>query len=424
MNSNAVVFAVCLSMLITLFLAGPSEASTAEISGQVLDATSVAVAGLPISVLLEESPEYAAATGNTETIEMLPLDNTTTDALGRFAFEAVPPDDMTPYLRDNGSVTLMIGALTDPYDVIQHYVAYPPADASSPWVWESEATAANEDVNAVAVSEPDFLLEDGLGGNDDLSGVEDTAIVSTAPLTEPMSGLVVLAASEGASDDPELSTTAALVDGEAAVCGYGWYWLRGTATERRNIPIFRAYTLYQSTMRFDWETTNSTKMSIAVAGTKGSYKGGLTYSRQQDMSAGVNPTFVNETHQVFKAEWEYHRYNLYCRDSISDATGRYSGRYEYRPDFWTLGSNRVSGGNIWNCQSTAHRVRITAPTWVAKTLSTTWGGFFSIADVRLDANQANNQTHRVRLFPDTSNGARICGRGDVPSRAAQVKEMI
>ena len=66
---------------------------------------------------------------------------------------------------------------------------------------------------------------------------------------------------------------------------------------------------------------------------------------------------------------------------------------------------------------------MTATTWVSRNESTTWGNWFSISGVSLDAKITNSTSDKLPMIPQGGHTTKICGSNHKPLYASKIKEV-
>lgn len=410
---HPVVASATLLVLIGAALSGaPLEAHAyaggVVMTGTVVDEAGSPVEGLPLRLDIEHSPSFIAASGNPDIIPLDQLAATTTAKGGAFSFTLDHIPDFTPYLHEDSAVSLLVSTITEEFEVMRHFLAYPPAELGSAWMWQPDEASAE-------VPELGSQYEDVAGV------VSETLGVLTFDLAHLADVQVTAHSDDGDVTAPMAEAPIATLNPSDTCPGMNYYYQRGSARTKVLDPIQRLYTLSKSSMKYEWTTSQNSRLEIAVKGAKGSYGGGLSKSRMNFSSGGMSPSFGNNSKVVIRAEWEYAPYYLYC-DPWTTPTSYYSGVYEWRPEQWTTGSSNVANSNVFSCNS-KWIVSMENPTWVAQESGVTWAGWFGIEGVSLRSSQKNSVKHKLTVTPNSGAKARICGRDNWPSKALQVREV-
>jgi hypothetical protein len=198
-------------------------------------------------------------------------------------------------------------------------------------------------------------------------------------------------------------------------------WQKTTDWSRRQVPIQRVRTRTRSKVSYEWSTTNNTMLDVAVTGSRGDFSAGLSFSKENTASAGMNPSSLNNTSQLYTQEWQYEKWELYCM--TYPGVMKPQGAYQWRPAFWTLGNDkRFVGEPSWTC-APVNSTSIASPSWVARGTTVKYAGWFSIGGVSLSSQQTNSSAHKLIYSPYNATKATLCGRDAVPSLASQVVEV-
>ena len=79
-------------------------------------------------------------------------------------------------------------------------------------------------------------------------------------------------------------------------------------------------------------------------------------------------------------------------------------------------------GKIFTCNP-QYKSAITSTTWVARTSSRAYSGYYQIAGVRIDAHQTNTTGNKMSYIPKSGKTVTMCGSDAKIANAAMVKEM-
>lgn len=164
------------------------------------------------------------------------------------------------------------------------------------------------------------------------------------------------------------------------------YWEDAGPTRERWVPLHADYIRSKFKHSFEWQTTRTTMMSIAVTGSGSNYSGGLSYSRRNENGVGWYGTKgasqTNVNHQ-WKTRWVYDKQAQWC----FNAGYMYkTGRTRWIADHWKGGVDTWTGQvERWTCDRDDYRARVGVNFWVSRATSRTWVGWFGIAGVKLDS---------------------------------------
>ena len=211
--------------------------------------------------------------------------------------------------------------------------------------------------------------------------------------------------------------------GSATACAYGYQyaWMNNLVYKRSYVPIARVTTRQDSKQSYTYETTNQTKLSIGYSGSDGSSKGALTASYESDSTLGKKLALGHGSSKMMKLQWQYQRGSKLC---FNEYTGDsyYVNAYKWHPDKLTGGDALpVESTPPWDCgPSTTTQMHL--DTWIAKSSSVNYMGYFEIAGAKLDASTKNNDSTQLYIDITSTRGARVCGDSDFPPNANRVKE--
>jgi hypothetical protein len=341
----------------------------------------------------------------------------TTDAAGRFTLDGVPPG-LANLQQPGGGVELLITGTSGDQAVHYTLIADPPSNSARSLTWEG-------------VEEPvaPLQLQMGSGEVTDPETTTTTAMTTagTTALTTAAGEPVELAdpaavdAGDGADEASEEPTPIAARGASSCRDGYGALMVPLDKYTRRKPPIQRLTTRAHSKQTYEFETTERTKLEVAWVGDGGNYAGGFVYSKISDTSLGMKWTQGNGKSQILRPEWQFRKYRKQC----------YNGRphQTYWLDVWYWRAHKATGGSErqdstppWSCDGDT-TVRMQVETWVARSSTVTWDGFFSIGTVKLADQQTNSSRHKLTVTPNAGESApRICGDNDFPLYADRIKE--
>jgi hypothetical protein len=333
-----------------------------------------------------------------DTSEMLAevlLGQTVTDAQGYFALDVEPPVGAR-FRGPKSSLALVFHiTFTDGTGFWRGVPALAPSSTRGHWAWlDIDATPERQARRAAAVP-----------------------LILGAPASRP--ARAGIASRDDTNPDAPLGnpTPRAL-----PACTEGLpNWHKTTDWSRRQIPVQRVRTRTRSMVSYEWSTTFNTMMDIAVTGSRGDFSAGLSYSRDNTASAGMSPSSLGNTSQLYTQEWQYEKWELYCM--TYPGVMKPQGAYQWRPAFWTLGNTkRFVGEPSWACTQD-HKIVIASPSWVARATTVKYAGWFSIGGASLASQQTNSSASKLTYSPYNASQARLCGSDAVPIYASQVVEI-
>ena len=164
------------------------------------------------------------------------------------------------------------------------------------------------------------------------------------------------------------------------------------------------------------------RLDTALAGFRGGnfYSIGLTGSLQNTQDAGVRFDVKAKQRRVALVEWQYRLSKEYCfvMNNLVVATGN----QKWVPHSFAGGNKMQAIKKSFRC-SNSNKSSISSTTWVARASSKTYGGFYSLGGIKIDARQTNSESHRISYIPKSSKRATLCGSDAKIAYASMVKEM-
>lgn len=175
-------------------------------------------------------------------------------------------------------------------------------------------------------------------------------------------------------------------------------------------------------MRYRWQASSETRVE-AVAGYKGAnfYSIGLEYSRQNVVDAGALFTFGNDQKRAAMLEWEYRLSKEYCF-TINNVVNP-TGREKWIPYRFAGGNFKRQVSKIFTCSNPAYKSSIEDTTWVARSSTKSYAGYYELMGIKLDAHQTNSTNNRMSFKPDAGKRVTLCGSNNKITLASMVKEM-
>lgn len=388
-----------------------SDALHLLMSGTLLAPTGkAAAAGTSVRVDIEPASDYAAAQPSNVGVALVRLAETTTSGSGAFQLSAPAPSDLTGYVNNDGTVSLLITSAGSSGQLLRHVRAYPPTGDDPTWRWADRDDAIAPPGAAAGTAGQQQALT---AGNDGGTGANLTGLVLKSTAISKTSALHLRQVAQAAT---------AGVYGDDYCPGDTYYWTRSDANIIKTWDrIQRVYTMGKTTWKYDWSTTSSTSVDAAANLGRGGALLTAGYVGVQTSSSGVNFSFGHNANMDAAVQFDNRPYYLYCHSVVSGKTW-YSGVYEWRPYKFTGGNTHLSPKYaIFACNAT-YKAPISYPLWVARSTSYTYqiGATLSVANLRVA--QTNNSSHTLTFTPGTS-GAKICGKGDYPVYATQVREV-
>jgi hypothetical protein len=375
-------------------------------------------------------------------------------------FEVAGDLDVPATRNPDGSVQLEI--MTSTPDMVRFYWvnATPPATDDSDWTWSR--TSADPTIVDDGTADGPTTAEIAGGPVEDLSlpmgDTESDTTAGSKSSQRPAARTSVTAddwtapnseadvdepASQGETSDVNADQAAeangTMDDVEAGVadkvrqCATGngeLDWLDGNAALLRWVPIHSDYLRSKFKHSFEWETTHTTTMDIAVDGAGENYSGGLAYSRKNsdgtgfDATKGASQTNVNH---LWRMKWVYIQQEQWCYNA---GYPYQTGRTRWIADHWHQDVDTPEGKvQRWTCNSN-YRSKMAANYWVSRSTSRTWSGWYAISGVKLDAKATFTATDdsekmiRAKYLLKNENGSGyLCGKGAELNQAPFVEEV-
>lgn len=374
-------------------------------SGVLRDADGKPLSGVKLRADLEPTRAAQLAAGTDAGAELAKLDEAVTDGQGRFVFKASALGDMSGYVEDDGSVSVLVTSTKGEHNLMYHLTAFPDPAGRAPWNWKNKDSKVADDSQ---VDEPTRHAARGLGRGNGAIGVKLTD-KNANPEAPPGSDERGFDGYNGADGCYSYET---------------YYWVRIDSPNQvifTNARLQRAYN--QSRMvqwKYDWTNTNTNSVdSAANLGAGGALVAAGYVSVQTDANG---TTFTRGTNQQADASVNYDNrpYNLYCSWAGSS---RYSGKYEWRPFSWTGGTSYAALNTpVFTCNYT-YRVKIATPVWLSqdatRTMQYSYGS--SLGGVNLRTISSVGSGYKITYTPG-SVGAYLCGHGGYPVQVAQARE--
>lgn len=375
------------------------SAAGSVISGVIKDETGLGTAGATLMVTAYPFK------GDAGQFNEQPLGQTQTGTNGAFSL-SVPAPIGQSFTDTDGLVSLQFHVTNpDGTGYVHQTLAVPPHSSTSTWTLLNGDSQPNDGLVTRVIA---------------TSKSRRAALTLTPPnVTErferrsgrPVNLDVSAARSEAASRTTQ-------------VCGGSWpLWVTTGVTTTRMVPVQRTRTLGKSKVSYEWSSTKNTQLDAAVSGKAGAYSVGLQYVEDHTVGTGMSPSSGNNVSQLIRQEFEYKKLEAYCYNPGLGSGRHPSGTYRWVPTRWTGGNDKLSVSDNWTCD-TKWSVEISSPVWVARSSSVSYSGYFGIGGAQLKSKQINSSSHKVTYSPNNSSTtARLCGRGDYPISAAQVKEV-
>ena len=173
---------------------------------------------------------------------------------------------------------------------------------------------------------------------------------------------------------------------------------------------------------YDWSNTNSYQAQAMGQYSGGTAKAalGLEWLTQNTTDAGVSYTWPTNSDKGLWVETRYRLWKEMCFSSNNIANP--TGYEEWNPYRFDGGSTVSNSTQTFSCSS-ANISSMAVTTWVSRTASTTWGNWFSLNGVSLDAKATNTSSDKLTIIPQGGRTAKICGSNDKPLYASKVKEV-
>lgn len=207
----------------------------------------------------------------------------------------------------------------------------------------------------------------------------------------------------------------------AANCVGGYAWALTPTAKYVYVPLQKGFTEKNTTVRYEWNTSSSTLFE-ALAGYRGGnfYSIGLSGSLQNIVEAGVKFDLKPKQRRVAMVEWQYRLSKEYCflMNNLVAATGN----EKWVPHSFAGGNKKKKIKKSFKCAAT-NKSTISSYTWVARSSSKTYGGYYSLVGIKIDARQTNSEAHRISYTPKNGKRATLCGSDAKIAYASMVKEM-
>ncbi len=300
---------------------------------QIIAGTLVDGHGSPVAATITVSVEHSTPEGDVET----PIATGVSTPSGEFNIRGGlgnAPATVNP----DGSVQLEVDAQANGQDRIFTMAATPPdAQHGRPdWTW---GEAVNPDMLPAKAQAP---------------GLPDQANAQ-AQAHAPLSGLQLNAGTtlDAATSNATMTTssTSSCSGSGANYIGTTYVWKNLNAWKQRMVPIMHYILDGRTWDKYTWQTTEKTKIGVAIMSPSSTYGGGLSYSQQQDTSSGVGPVDINQDYFIGteKVNWNFRKQRRYCRVlytnyNVDTATDT------YRWKAWAFlgGNGHPSDGVVYN----------------------------------------------------------------------------
>lgn len=357
----------------------PGARRTPILSGTLLDEAGEPIRDTPLRLDLEPSREVTAATAAGVGIEVIKLDETTTDGSGAFTFDTPALTSLDGYVDASGRVSVLVTSAGGQHAVMRRTYVYPPSRKAARWLSAGPAGAESPGRRLAASSGAPRLQLTG-----------------------------------------HRSTTSIPNPGKYCPDGYGGYSWRKSSLPviKRMVPLQTVHTRSKTTAQYQWSSTAKTSVeAVAVVSGQGSeFKTG--YTRAQTFSSGVTFKIGANQNVRLLAEFEFRTWDLVCVDNVTLKT-KLVGVFEWRPDRFTGGNSKQSLKRTWPCKSD-NTIQIGSDTWVSRDSTHTASASIKIGAVSVGASQENGSSWKMTWKPKKK--TKICGNNDVPIHAGQVRE--
>lgn len=407
------------------------QSATAGVAPRLLSGTVVGESLLPLGgaqVIVRVEKDETFPTNLTRQYEIA---RTTTDEQGNFELSANLDAPATVF--EDGSVRLEI--MTVAADKVRRYLlsATPPSSTAQHWTWPSAPDAQIMDPHSSArpqemvgqpITDLAFRIAEGESVAMNTSGesIQSPDIVDSGTEASDTEDQI-----DTLSDSlTKASGTTAAVDLARTVSdpACSGYWEPMGVFRARQVPVHWNFLANRSKVKFEWGTTQKTRMEVGYAGTGSNYAGGFSASTQNESSANLTKSWDGPyTKRFFAVQWKYEKQRFYCIKYEVGAVD--SGERRWVPHHWTTGTSSIASEYDFTC-SNANKVRITADeVRIANNRSVTFSGFFSIAGVKLDATQSYETRHVNHWILKTGHSYfDMCGNGADPGAASIAKEVL
>ncbi|MBO9520070.1 MAG: hypothetical protein J7518_00920 [Nocardioidaceae bacterium] len=388
------------------------------ITGRLLDATGLGAGSVDIELFKQTSGDYVDDGSGKQVptaIDLDPVGTAVTDSDGFFTglvalvdpdanyeLRAVVGDEQVVYdfaPTVNGLISGLLQLLTPAVAVINS-VTGPVSDAVS-YLDELGSLVPGFIVNLV-----NGLVGDG--GN----------LVIPAP-----DGYVPPAESDDPSSPPPAPafarTASQATPAEAQVyvpgpCAYPFYlrYQKVSGVKYAMLPTRFTHTALKSTQEVRFHTDKKTKGGVAfdLAGKK--VAGGIQYGTETDGSLSFDWTIPYDVFATQFVEWRYTHYKERCfyRGLWTD---RRDDKLNYKwvmavPAIGASAPREYPWGPGFACK---HQASVGAAVTTSQATTTTFGGYFAVIGIRLDASQQQTSATSVRIVPKPGTAPRYCISG-------------
>lgn len=194
----------------------------------------------------------------------------------------------------------------------------------------------------------------------------------------------------------------------------------GTTT--RYAPTMHVQQRNRAKIGLKWQTTQQTKLGIAVVAGADGYQAGLGYAAKQNTNTGfyeqIDTAGFNGN---IKMQWEYHQQKEWCHyvDPYGIARSYYMGVYRWKSNDWTSGVISPTSSNRYTCNSSYATNTTANKFWNGTNHSHTFKAMFGIDGVKLDTSYttATGVLESAERRPAYAH-MRLCGWGNYPAQTA------
>jgi hypothetical protein len=377
-------------------------------SGLLRDRTGAPLSNAKLRLDLE--PSRAALNGPAagSAVALVPLDQVETDGQGRFRFTVPALGDMSGYLEEDGTASVLVSSMGGVEPLLYHLIVRPDPLGEAPWIWvvEDERVA-------------------------DAGQVDDV----TASAARQRGGKAVgLALREGNVDNPDAAREERTLN---EVNGYNYcgvsespYWQRSTNTSNMIKNLHRIQRVYIKGTVAKWtislvDTKQTTVDAAASVGGGALFNAGWT--RVQESSSTFNTQRGSNTQMDLRREFEVWAYHLYCRRT--DGSTYYSGVYEWRPlkPTGTFGFGTLNTA-VFNCDpNKVSTLPVNSSAYVSNGTTTTMqfsvGAVFNAVSLRTGQQMSTSNKYTMGYHSGSTYQMRLCGNGGYYYEVAQAREV-
>jgi hypothetical protein len=213
--------------------------------------------------------------------------------------------------------------------------------------------------------------------------------------------------------------------------GAEFYWLQPRwYAEKRWLPVQSVSTRYHGYVRYEWETSDTTTMGVAVTG-GWHFQAGMSHSTNEfhQDGAGWDDRGVLSTRHLMR-DWLYARYRGKCYGGYDvDYKIWWMSAYMWTPHAWGGSATyKKEAPATWKCTNPNFQAIIKgADVYYAQGSSETFGWSFQpglkLATLQVNGSQESSEKRLQHWWHRPGQVAKICGNDNRPPAADYIREM-